>query len=157
MVQTPQLRCYTDQSLSALHHALRASRRRLIVALIADRMRSSNGHLSYNRANEAKIDASQLAREIVAIEEDIAVEAATGSEYHTVYTTLTQTHLPKLNSLGVIEYQSDQKKVRPGQNFLALATAVSITSPVTQLLFDESISEHSLGGPSSSWDSTGNC
>jgi hypothetical protein len=142
--------CYTDPSLSALHHALRASRRRLIVALIADRFLSYNQYFSCDSADGVEmIDASRLAREIVAIEEDIAVEAATGSRYHSVYTALIQTHLPKLHSIGVIEYQPDQKKVRPDQNFLALATTVAITSTVAQLFFDESLSEHSLGGPTS--------
>ena len=150
MQRTPQPRCYTDPSLSALHHALRASRRRLIVALIADRMLSSSRYLSYDSADEVEmIDASQLAREIVAVEEDTGVDSATGSRYHNVYTALIQTHLPKLDSLGVIEYQSDQKKIRPDRDFLALATTVAITSPVAQLLFDESLSEHSLGGPRS--------
>lgn len=92
----------------------------------------------------------------MAVEEDIAVDSATGSRYHSVYTTLIQTHLPKLDSLGVVEYQPDRKQIRPDQNFGAIAIVAAITAPIAQWLFDERLSDHSLGGPDSSRGSTGN-
>lgn len=157
MEGTPPIKCYSDPSLSALHHALRASRRRLVVALVADQVLSSGGCVAYNAGDETEtITASQLARRIVAIEEDVSVDSATGSQYHSVYTTLIQTHLPNLDNLGIIEYQPDRKQIRPDQNFGAVAIAAAVTAPVTQLLFDETLSEHSLGGPETHQDSTGN-
>jgi hypothetical protein len=157
MQLTPQIKCYTDPSLSALHHALRSSRRRLIIALVVDRVLSSNGDLAVIPANSTKTMAvSRLTRGIVAIEQDIPVDSVAGPSYRSTYTTLIQTHLPKLDSLGVIEYQPDGKRIHPDQNFIAIATAAAITVPIAQLLFDESISEHSLGGPSARQESTGN-
>lgn len=149
MQLTPQINCYTDPSLSALHHALRSSRRRLIIALVADRVLSS-GDLAVLPMNSTETMAvSRLTRGIVAIEQDIPVDSVAGPGYRSTYTTLIQTHLPKLDSLGVIEYQPDGKRIHPDQNFIAIATAAAITVPIAQLLFDGSISEHSLGGPSS--------
>lgn len=156
MQLTPQIRCYTDPSLSALHHGLRASRRRLIVALLTDQILSSNRCLGHLTDSTVTIDVSQLARGIVAIEEDVPMDAATGSLYRSVYTTLIQTHLPELDSLGVIEYESDRKRIHPAQNIIAMATIAAITTPAARLLFNESLSEHDLGGPTSGGESTGN-
>lgn len=150
MQLTPQINCYTDPSLSALHHALRSSRRRLIIALVAERGLSSNGDLTIMPMNSTETMAvSRLTREIVAIEQDIPVDSVAGAHYRSTYTTLIQTHLPALDSVGAIEYQQDRKRIHPDWNFTAMATAAAITVPVAQLLFDESISEHNLGGPAS--------
>ena len=157
MDPTSQREYYTDPSLSAVHHALRASRRRLIVAIVSNRVGSSSRRVAgSDTESTATISVSQLARRIVAVEEDVAVDSATGSRYHSVYTTLIQTHLPKLDSLGVVEYQPDRKQIRPDQNFEAIAIVAAVTVPIAQWLFDETLSEHSLGGPDSSQGSTGN-
>ncbi len=148
---------YTDQSLSAIHHALRVSRRRLVIGLMGYRVLSPNRdsqstdiirtHSSYW---EEGIDARQLAREITSIEANVSIDHATGAQYHSVYNTLTQTHLPELDDLGMIEYDEDRKWVYPDRNFVAIAMVAAITSPVAQTLFHTAVSDHNLGGPESS-------
>lgn len=150
MQLTPQINCYTDSSLSALHHSLRSSRRRLIIALVADQVLSSNPAQVVMAMNSTEtMTVSRLTRRIVSIEQDIPVDSVAGPGYRSTYTALIQTHLPALDTVGAIEYQQDGKRIQPDRNFTAMATAAAITAPVAQLLFDESISEHNLGGPAS--------
>lgn len=158
----PQITQYTDQSLSAIHHALRASRRRLVIGLVAYRTLSSSHNYQHNTITSEKstnrvvvVEASQLAREIVSIEDNISVDHATGERYHNVYTSLIQTHLPELDSLGAVEYDGDRKEVRPDRNLVALAMVAAITSPVAKMLFHSAISKHDLGGPKSAGSSIG--
>lgn len=150
MQLTPQINCYTDPSLSALHHTLRSSRRRLIIALVVDQVLSSNPEqVDISMSSMETMTVSRLTRRIVAIEQGIPVDSAAGPDYRSTYTTLIQTHLPTLDRVGAIEYQPDGKRIHPDQNFTAIATAAAITAPIAQLLFDRSISEHDLGGPAS--------
>jgi hypothetical protein len=134
----------------------------LIIGLIAHRLISSGTTIAYGDATEAdstadghKIATSQIAREIVSAEESIPIENATGSKYHTVYTALIQTHLPELDSLGVITYDGGRKSIRPDRNLAVMSTVAATTSPTVQLLFHDEISEHNLGGPRSIQNSTG--
>ena len=158
-METSRTNYYTDPSLSALHHALRATRRRLIIALVLDQVATSDGYLLPQAVDAAEtMKVSPLARGIVAIEQDVPVDSATGAPYHNAYTALIQTHLPELNRLGVIQYEPNRKRIRPDRNFAAMATVAAISSPIAIMFFDESISNHSLGGPPSckDSDSTGN-
>jgi hypothetical protein len=107
-----------------------------------------------SKADEARIATSQIAREIVSTEDNIPIENATGARYHTVYTALIQTHLPELDSLGVINYDGGRKSIRPDRNLAVMSTVAATTSPTVQLLFHDEISEHNLGGPRSIQNST---
>ncbi|WP_442909356.1 DUF7344 domain-containing protein [Halovenus sp. HT40] len=139
---------YTDQSLSAIHHALRASRRRSVIGLVAHRAipLGSNGR-KRDTASRQPLDKDtvvtvrQLSREIVSIEEDVSLDQATGDPYHNVYTSLIQTHLPKLDEIGAIVYNGDRKVVTPDENLVALAMVTSITSPIAQVLFHNAIAD----------------
>ncbi|ERG97248.1 hypothetical protein [Haloquadratum walsbyi] len=70
--------------------------------------------------------ARDLAREVTALEEDVSVESATGEYYHNVCTSLIQTHLPKLNNMGVIKYSDSRKTVSPDRNILPLIVVVTL-------------------------------
>jgi hypothetical protein len=140
--------CYTEYSTSTIHHILQASRRRLAVRLIAHRV-ITTGAVESTEATAKRqqwrdgivVQVRQLAREIVSIEEDMPIERATGEPYHNVYTALIQTHLPKLDDVAAIEYDSDRKTVTPDQNLLAFALVVEISAPVARLLFHDSIAK----------------
>lgn len=157
----PEVEKYTNQSLSAIHHALRASRRRLVIGLLAHRLLSPHSSIELrtgslqSTTSTASVSASQLAREITAIECNIPLEQATGNQYHNTYTALIQTHLPKLDGLGAINYDDDRKEIRPDRNLIAMAMVAAISSPVAQVLFHTGISHHDLGGPRSFEDSIG--
>lgn len=139
---------YTDQSLSTVHHALRPARRRLVIGLVAHRAikSSSSGKPpadTHPRETETEtvVTVRQLSREIVAIEEDVSIEHATGEPYHNVYTALIQTHLPELADIGAVEYDPDRKTVTPDRNLIALAMVAAITSPVAQTLFHDAVAD----------------
>jgi hypothetical protein len=91
----------------------------------------------------------QLTKEIVSIEEGVPVENATGEEYHNVYTALIQTHLPKLDDAGAIQYDDDRKEVAPDRNLIPLAIATAILSPVAQMLFHSAVANLYTGDTSS--------
>ncbi len=143
---------YTDQSLSVIHHALRASRRRLVVGLVAHRAIStasahSKGESPRSTSTETVVTVRRLAKEIVSIEEDVSVNQATGDPYHNVYTALIQTHLPELKDVGAIKYDADRKEVKPDSNLIALAMTAAIVSPIAQMLFHNAVaSMHSESG-----------
>jgi hypothetical protein len=142
---------YTDKSLSAIHHALRTPRRRLLVGFLLHRVITSNDEpwvQSTDTACESPVP--QLAREIVAIEENVSLEQATGDTYRSVYTALIQTHLPKLDDLGAVEFDEDRKIVRPDTNLVAIGMVAAISSPIAQALFHDGVSRHDLGGPEKS-------
>ncbi len=135
---------HTNHSLSIIHHALRASRRRLAVGLISHRTFSSGelrlDDVYFQASNpEIVITVRQLAKEIVAIEEDISVDHATGDSYHNVYNALTQTHLPELDDVGAIIYHDDRKQISPASNLIVLSMVATITSPVAQMLFHNAL------------------
>nr|WP_233203945.1 ArsR family transcriptional regulator [Halegenticoccus soli] len=54
---------------------------------------------------------SELSERIAAAE---AGESPPRRVHHSVYATLHQTHLPKLDSLGVVAYDADEKTIRRG-------------------------------------------
>lgn len=150
---------YTDQSISTVHHALRASRRRLVIGLLAHRTLPVNTEINSNeltatdKGTDPLVSVRQLAREIAAIEEDVVLERATGDPYHNVYTSLIQTHLPELDEVDAIEYDGDRKTVMPDRNLIALAMVVASTSPVTQMLFHGTVAGLHPGEPPSPEDS----
>lgn len=130
---------FTDASLTVIHHALRAPRRRLAVTLVAYRAMSDPKDSTRSHPPTTTISVRQLAKEIVAIEENVPVDHATGDPYHNVYTALIQTHLPELDSAGAINYDDDRKEVQPDGNLIPLAMAATLTSHVAQLLFHDAI------------------
>lgn len=146
---------YTDQSISTIHHSLRASRRRLVIGLIGHRTITATTFganptdiTSFDSETESVVAVRQLAREIVAIEENIPLEHATGEPYHNVYTALIQTHLPELDDVGAITYDSDRKTVAPAQNLVVLAMVAAIMLPVSKMLFYGAAADfYSMGVP----------
>lgn len=144
---------HTDESVSTIHHALRATRRRLTVMLVSHRTISSSSTTSEaanihseSKTGETTVSVRQLAREIVSLEENISIQQATGDPYHNVYTALIQTHLPQLADVSAIEYDHHRKTVRPGPNLVALAMVTTVTSPVAQMLFHNAVADLYSGG-----------
>ena len=144
---------YTDQSLSDMHHALRASRRRLVISLVAHRYFTANplpggGNRRGRRDTQRELEVSvrQLAKEIAAIEQNTSLEEATGDDYRNVYTALIQTHLPELHRIGAIQYDDNRKTVLPERNLAALAIVAALSSPIAQMLFHDSVARTSQLG-----------
>lgn len=144
---------YTDETISAVHHALRASRRRLAVVLITYYVASEPSNvdgvvssIESGGSDEDSIPVRQLARDIVCLEEGVKEEQATGPPYRNVYNALVQTHLPRLDEIRAIEFDADRKTVRPGRNLEALAVVAAISSPLAQKLFHATVASLYAGG-----------
>lgn len=132
----------TDPAISTIHHTLRAPRRRLVVEIIGRRTfldSQTCPNCSESRWSEISegdvISARQLARSIVAIEDEIPQDNASGKEYHTTYTSLVQTHLPQLNDAGVVKFDAERKTIQPGTNLLLAFILTSITVPLVHRFF----------------------
>lgn len=132
---------HTDQTASTIHHTLRAPRRRLTIFLLIHFFpqlriaQPESDNLQSLHEDEVTISVRQLAREIVSIEEGVSKEHATGDPYHNVYNSLIQTHLPKLDDVGGIEYDHARKTVSPDHNLVALAMTASLSFTVSELIF----------------------
>lgn len=63
------------------------------------------------------VEVSDLGNRITAIEQDVPPAQASGNPYQNVYTALNQSHLPTLDELAIVEYDSDRKTVAPGSMF----------------------------------------
>lgn len=148
-----------NQSVSTIHHALRASRRRHVIILVAQRALSEIPQNEENASarqvppSDFEVTVRQLAHRIVSIEQNIPEGNVSGEPYHNVYTSLIQTHLPRLDKFAVIAYDSNRKTVSPDRNLIALATVATITPGLTKLLFQQTVADLYFGGPVSPEDS----
>lgn len=84
--------------------------------------------LYYLRQHDGSATVNELARQIAALEDDVPVEELTSQQQKRVYVSLYQTHLPKLDSTGMIEYDSDAGEVRLADRAAEMDTYLSPTS-----------------------------
>jgi hypothetical protein len=144
---------YSDDAVSAIHHALRSSRRRLCVVIVSERVWGTiSEHQSnqYDMENAADVELTvrEIARQITAIEQGVSTDHATGGPYHNVYNSLIQSHLPRLDAIDAVSFNSDRKTVYPAQNLFPLLVAVTTTSPV-HMLFHTTAADLYAGGVTS--------
>lgn len=64
--------------------------------------------LHYLRRADGTVQLSELAEQVAAWENDIAVDAISAAERKRVYTALYQSHLPKLDDAGIVEYNQNR-------------------------------------------------
>lgn len=67
--------------------------------------------LSYLRDRDEPIVLSELSEEVAAWENDAPVEELTDQQIKRVYVSLYQTHIPKLDESGLIEYDKESGEV----------------------------------------------
>ena len=157
----PEIIQFTNQTLSEIHHALRTSRRRLVIGLLTHRSLTHDDESDQRHRKQpfgtstSTVSVRSLAEDIVTIENDIPRSHATGDKYHSVYTSLIQSHLPELHDLRVITYDEHRKHVQPDQNLIPVALVAVVTSPVVSLLFQSGLRTTQNGSGEVS-DSTAN-
>ncbi|NIB98520.1 hypothetical protein [Halobacterium sp. R2-5] len=78
--------------------------------------------LSYLRDRSEPIELSELSREVAAWENDTPVEDLTSQQIKRVYVSLYQTHIPKLDESGLVDYDSDSGDVELTENVDVLDT-----------------------------------
>lgn len=67
--------------------------------------------------NKTEYSLGKMARWISAWENDKNIEEVTNTERHRVYTSLRQTHLPKLDSADILNFDSDRGVIKKGKHF----------------------------------------
>lgn len=138
----------SGQSVSAIHHVLRSRRRRLTILITVSRLLNqdspSNGNT--DKSEQGAVTVRELAKEITSIEQGISLREATGEPYHNIYTSLIQSHLPRLDNINAIKYDQDRKLVSPDQNLLALSAIAVTSSPLASLLFHADSVDQFAGG-----------
>lgn len=72
--------------------------------------------LRYLWQNDGETTMGTLAEHIAAIENDTTVASLSSAQRKRVYVALYQTHLPKMNSYDVVEFDRDRKTIRSGPN-----------------------------------------
>jgi hypothetical protein len=68
--------------------------------------------MSLARAHEP-VPVGNLAVELAAIEEEIDPSTVSGEDRARVYISLIQSHLPRLDDLGIADYDDQSKRVTP--------------------------------------------
>lgn len=81
----------------------------VVFEILSSRRRRMVLYLLRQRGNEATVN--ELAEEIAALENDVPVEELTSQQQKRVYVSLYQTHLPKLDQTGIIDYDADEGTV----------------------------------------------
>ena len=86
----------------------------LIFDVLKNRRRRYTLH--YLKQQERPVELSELAEQVAAWENDKTVAALTANERKSVYTSLYQTHLPKLADAGIVQYNRDRGVVQLSEN-----------------------------------------
>lgn len=67
--------------------------------------------LHYLKEHDEPVELNDLAAEIAAKENDVPTDELTSQQRKRAYVSLYQTHVPKLEEVGVIEYDSDTGEI----------------------------------------------
>lgn len=63
--------------------------------------------------DDRTLDIGTLSREIAAWEDDLSIDDVSSSDRKRVYTALQQSHLPKMDKAGVIDFDRDHGTIQP--------------------------------------------
>ncbi|SDQ36431.1 hypothetical protein SAMN04489842_0618 [Natronobacterium texcoconense] len=69
--------------------------------------------LHFLKRDDRPVELGDLAQQIAAWEYDTSLESVTPEQRKRVYTTLQQTHLPKMDEAGILTFDSDHGVVEP--------------------------------------------
>ncbi|WP_423999561.1 DUF7344 domain-containing protein [Haloarcula salina] len=93
----------TDEELTRddIFHVLQCRRRRLVLKYL------------HEYSGDEPADMSDIAEHIAALEHDTTVDALRSKQRQRVYIALYQSHLPKMDDAGVVDYNQDRGLVEP--------------------------------------------
>lgn len=93
----------TDAELTRddIFHVLQCRRRRLVLKYL------------HEYTGDEPADMSDIAEHIAALEHDTTVDALRSKQRQRVYIALYQSHLPKMDDAGVVDYNQDRGLVEP--------------------------------------------
>lgn len=99
----------------------------MIFGLLMNRRRRQV--LTYLLGTEGTVTLSDLAEHIAAWENDIEIRALNSAQRKRVYVGLYQTHLPKMDDAGVIDYNQDRGLITLGENADSLVLYLETETP----------------------------
>lgn len=102
-----------DLSKTEIFDVLRNERRRYVLHYL-------------ERTDEGVVELGELATTIAAWENELSVGEVTSSQRKNVYTTLQQSHLPRMDRVGVVEFDRDRGVVRASSEFTDLTVYLEI-------------------------------
>jgi hypothetical protein len=100
------------------------------------RNRRRRAVLDYLRRNEGESTLHELAEHVAADENDTSIEELSAQQRKRVYVSLYQNHLPKMDEVGLVEYDEDEGTVAP----LDISRVSPYLSPETDA--DEDVPSH---------------
>jgi len=77
------------------------------------RNRRRRAVLDYLRRNEGESTLDELAKHVAADEYDTSIEKLSAQQRKRVYVSLYQNHLPRIDEVGLVEYDKDEGTVAP--------------------------------------------
>ncbi|MFB6156324.1 MAG: hypothetical protein ABEJ34_00585 [Haloferacaceae archaeon] len=80
-----------------------------------------------SRAEPVSLDT--LATHVAARETDQPAEAVTASERKRVYTSLQQTHLPRMDEAGAVEFDKERGVITPAESLGAVTLHLDVVTP----------------------------
>lgn len=93
------------------------SREEVFDILSNQRRRHTLHYLRQQEAEEPSVDLRELSEHVSAWENGVSPDEITHRERKTVYTALRQTHLPKMDQAGVVEYDPNRGSIEPTEEF----------------------------------------
>ena len=118
----------TTLTRDSLFHVLQTSRRRAAIRYLQAHLQNEGGDFE----SVSPVPIGDLTEWIAAREHDITVEQLRSSQRQRVYISLYQTHLPKLDELGIIHYDNDRGLVTPTPTIREFAQYLEDETPVEQ-------------------------
>lgn len=89
--------------------------------------------LEYCRGREDAVGLRELSEALAAFENGIDTDMTTAAQRKRAYVSLRQTHLPKLDELGIIEFNQRRGEVLPGSDLRELEPYLAPRSEPTRV------------------------
>lgn len=96
---------------------------------LSNRRRRHLLHYLVGLADGETTTVGTLSEQLAAWENDVDLSAVTSRQRKRLYTALHQTHLPKLDRLGIVEYDSARGTVAPGSEMAAFDVYFDMVAP----------------------------
>lgn len=84
--------------------------------------------LFYLRQADDPVELNSLAEQVASWENDLPVEELSDQQRKRVYVSLYQTHIPKLDSIGLVEYDQQSGLVEPTDRALEIDSYLTVSS-----------------------------
>jgi len=113
----PEPETQTAPTITEAGIVIENERRRMVVFAIAE-------------ADADQMGVGGLAEAIASAENEMVPAALSGAERKSVYNSLNRVHLPKLDKMGIVDYDDDRKTIEKGPAADAMLQILNIVADV---------------------------